>query len=100
MLERDFQAFLIKELKKRYPNSIVVKNDPTYIQGIPDLTILVGDKWAALEIKKNEKAHKQPNQEYYIFKMNNMSYAAFVSPENKDQILSELDSFFKEENPK
>ena len=33
MLENKFQANLIKELKERFPGCIVMKNDPTYIQG-------------------------------------------------------------------
>lgn len=66
MLENKFQANLIKELKKRFPGCIVMKNDPTYIQGIPDLLILHKDRWAALECKKRANAKKQPNQEYYF----------------------------------
>lgn len=59
MLENKFQANLIKELKKRFPSCIVMKNDPTYIQGIPDLLVLHKDKWAALECKKSEGAKRQ-----------------------------------------
>ena len=51
MLENKFQANLIKELKERFPGCIVMKNDPTYIQGIPDLLVLHKDKWASLECK-------------------------------------------------
>ena len=65
MLENKFQANLIKELKERFPGCIVMKNDPTYIQGIPDLLVLHKDKWASLECKKSAGAKKQPNQEYY-----------------------------------
>ena len=36
-LERDFQRKVIKEIGKRLPGSRVLKNDPNYIQGIPDL---------------------------------------------------------------
>lgn len=66
MLENKFQANLIKELKERFPGCIVMKNDPTYIQGIPDLLVLHKDKWASLECKKSAGAKKQPNQEYYV----------------------------------
>ena len=91
MKENAFQQNLIKEIKERIPGSIVMKNDSSYIQGIPDLTILYGSKWAALEVKKDNKASRQPNQDYYVNKMDNMSYAKFICPENKKEILDELE---------
>ena len=90
MLERDFQASLIKEIKNLLPGCLVLKNDATYIQGIPDLLILHKGSWAALECKKNSRSHHQANQDFYISKMNEMSYAAFISPENRKEILDEL----------
>lgn len=89
-LERDFQSKLIKELKVMFKGCIIVKNDPNYIQGIPDLLILYNDRWAALEVKKSATAHHQPNQEYYVDLMDQMSFAAFIYPENKEEILYEL----------
>ena len=89
-LERDFQAKLIKELKVMFKGCIIVKNDPNYIQGIPDLLILYNDRWAALEVKKSATAHHQPNQEYYVDLIDQMSFAAFIYPENKEEILYEL----------
>lgn len=90
MLESKFQSGLIEELKDMFPGCIVLKNDPNYIQGFPDLTILYGDKWAALECKKFAHATRQPNQEYYVDKLDNMSFAAFIYPENKEDVLYEL----------
>lgn len=100
MRERDFQKKLIKEVKKKFPGCIVLKNDSTYIQGIPDLLVLHGKRWAALECKKSEKAAKskngkRPNQDYYIQKMNNMSYASFVYPENKKGVMDALERTFR-----
>lgn len=89
-LERDFQSALIKEIRDLIPGCIVLKNDATYIQGIPDLLILNEDRWAALETKRHTKATRRPNQEYYVHQMNDMSYAAFVTPENKGEVLNEL----------
>ena len=89
-LERDFQAKLIKELKLIFPGCIIMKNDPTYIQGIPDLIILYKDKWAALEVKKSANASHRPNQEYYVDLMDEMSYATFIFPENKEEVLYDL----------
>ena len=97
MLENKFQTNLIKKIKNRFPDCIVMKNDSSYIQGIPDLTILNGNKWATLENKRNEKATKQPNQEYYVNKMNNMSYSRFIFPENQDEILNELYEYLEDD---
>ena len=89
-LERDFQSRLIKELKQIFKGCIIMKNDSSYIQGIPDLLILYRDKWAALELKKSETASHRPNQEYYVELMDEMSYASFIYPENKEEVLYEL----------
>ena len=95
MLENKFQSKLIKELKELFPGCIVMKNDSSYIQGIPDLLVLHGSKWAGLECKKSENAKHQPNQEYYVDKMNKMSFASFVYPENKEAVLNELCEAFR-----
>ena len=94
VLEREFQSKLIKEIKKEFPGCMVLKNDPTYIQGIPDLLVLYKDKWASLEIKASSTAKHQPNQDYYVDKMNEMSHSAFIFPENKDQVLDDLRKAF------
>lgn len=91
MKESIFQSQLIKQIKKILPGCIIIKTDPNYIQGIPDLLILYNNTWAALEVKISETAHKQPNQEFYISKMNNMGFAAFINPNNKEDILHELE---------
>ena len=95
MLENKFQSQLIKELKKIFPGCIVMKNDSSYIQGIPDLLILYKNKWASLEVKKSANASKRPNQQYYVDLMNKMSFARFISPENKKEVLDELRKTFK-----
>ena len=95
MVEKDFQADLIKKIKKRFDGCIVLKNDPEYIQGIPDLLILHNDKWAALDCKRSSKAKHQPNPDYYVSKMDDMSFACFVSPENEEEVLNELQHAFR-----
>lgn len=88
--EGDFQGELIKELTDLYPGSFILKNDPTYIQGFPDLTILYNNKWATLECKKSKKENHQPNQDYYVDRCRQMSYSSFICPENKEEVLNEL----------
>lgn len=94
-LERDFQSKLIKELKDEFDGCIVTKLDSSHIQGIPDLLILHNDKWATLECKKSAKAKKQPNQDYYVGKMNSMSFSRIIFPENKEDVLNELKVHFQ-----
>ena len=95
MLESKFQSGLIKELKEKFPGCIVLKNDADYKQGIPDLLVLYENKWAALECKKSTSAKHQPNQDYYVGKMNEMSFASFICPENKKEVLHELELAFE-----
>ena len=92
--ENAFQAGLIDELKETFSGCIVLKNDSSYMQGIPDLSVFYGGKWAMLECKKNAVASHQPNQEHYISKANAMSYAAFIYPENKNKVIEELKQHF------
>jgi len=93
MKESEFQARLIKEIKERFPGCLVLKNDPTYIQGVPDLLVLYKNRWAGLECKKSakERNHPRPNQEFYVGKMNEMSYASFIYPENKEDVINDLE---------
>lgn len=93
--ESSFQASLINELKERFTDCIILKNDPTYKQGIPDLIILWKGLWAALECKKDGSAKHRPNQDYYVDRMNQMSFASFIFPENKKEVLDELEQSFK-----
>ena len=95
MLERDFQARLIKELKAMFRGCVVCKLDPDYIQGIPDLLILYKNKWAILECKKSEDEPHRPNQDYYVDKLDEMSFARFIFPENKEEVLNDLQQTFQ-----
>jgi hypothetical protein len=92
-LESGFQDRLVKELKTTYPGCMVFKMDQ--IQGIPDLLVLYKNKWASLECKKSANAKRQPNQEYYVGLMDNMSFSRFICPENKEEVLRELQSTFQ-----
>lgn len=97
MLERNFQARLIRELKRSFPDCVVLKTDPNYIQGFPDLLILRGRTWVALECKRDGKAARRPNQEYYVNKLDRMSLARFISPENKEEVFHEIQRAFQAE---
>jgi hypothetical protein len=95
MLERDFQRNLIEELKELYPEALIFKNESKH--GLPDLTILYQNKWALLECKESRTAKHQPNQDYYVERANSMSFSRFVYPENKQEVLDELQQAFRTE---
>lgn len=96
-LERDYQAKLIKKIKDQFHGCIVMKNDSSYIQGIPDLLVLYRDKWASLEVKRSATASHRPNQEYYVDLMDGMSFSRFISPENEEEVLHEMESALRPE---
>jgi hypothetical protein len=89
-LERVFQARLIRELEDEFPGAVVLKTDPSYIQGFPDLLFLQDSFWAALEVKRARNSARQPNQEYWVQRLNLMSYSRFIYPGNLDDVLEEL----------
>ena len=95
MLENKFKTGLIKEIETRLPGSMIFHLDPKERQGAPDLLVLYKDAWAALEGKKDKNAKHRPNQDYYVQTMNNMSFARFIYPENKEEVLNELERSFK-----
>lgn len=94
LLENKFKTNLAKEIKEMFPGCMVLHLDPNEIQGIPDLLVLYRDQWAVLEGKKSANEKIQPNQPYYVDLMNRMSFAAFIYPENKDEVLRDLYNHF------
>lgn len=94
--ENKYQSDLIKKISALYPQSMILKNDPNYIQGVPDLIVLYNDLWAMFEVKASRKASHRPNQEYYIAKLNHMGFARFVYPENEEEVLRDLDEYFSQ----
>lgn len=93
--ESKFQHDLIKEIEEMFPGCVIFKNDTEYIQGFPDLTIFYKNKWAVLECKRSAHAPAQPNQPYYVELLNNMSFSRFVHPENKEEVLYDLQQAFR-----
>ena len=92
MLESKFQRELIEELKAIFPGALIYKNEGK--QGLPDLTILWGTHWALLECKKSAHEVPRPNQPYYVNLANEMSFSRFIYPENKQEVLYELQQAF------
>ena len=90
MRENQYQAILIKRLRELFPGCVILKNDSSYMQGVPDLLILHEDRWAMLEVKASASAPFQPNQEFYLDQLNQLSFAACIYPENEEDILNDL----------
>lgn len=94
MLESQYQAQLIKTLQERFPGCVVLKNDSSYMQGVPDLLVLFYDMWAMLEVKASAKAKEQPNQAYWVDQFARMSFGAFIHPQNEAEVLDAMESTF------
>lgn len=99
MRENLYQSRLIKAIRRRFPGCVILKNDPTYLQGVPDLLVLYKDKWAMLEVKASEDYVAEPNQDYYVQTLNEMSFAAFIFPENEQDVLDALQLTFEPRRP-
>lgn len=93
--ESRFQSELIADIENRFPGCWVLKNNPNYIQGVPDLTILYHNRWGMLECKRGSNSSHRPNQDYYVDKANSMSFGRFVTPENKEDVLNEMEQAFR-----
>lgn len=91
--ENKYQQELKKKIQKIFPDAIVAKMDT--LQGFPDLIVLNGDRWAVLECKRESKSDRQPNQDYYVTKCNNMSFGSFICPENEREVLNGLQQALK-----
>lgn len=94
-LERSFQHEVIQELKERYPDCVVMKNATGFKDGFPDITMYDGERWAMLECKREKAARKRPNQKYWVNRMNSMSFARFIFPENRKEVMAELAEFIE-----
>ena len=95
MNENKYQSNLIKKLKVMFPGCFILKTDASYQQGVPDLIILWRQRWASLEVKPSSTAQKQPNQDYHIERLGEMSFAAYIYPENEEEVLSALQQAFE-----
>lgn len=90
MDEKRYERELKKRIRDRFPGCVIMKNDVRQTQGLPDILILIGGKWAMLEVKMSETSPVQPNQPYYVEKFHQMSFAAFINPGNEEEVLNDL----------
>lgn len=90
MLESEYQPKLIAKLRTLFPGCLILKNDPEYLPGVPDLSIFYGARWAMLEVKASAKSKYQPNQKHYLELANGMSFASVIYPSIEEDVLREL----------
>lgn len=95
MRESVFKRNLKIEIRRMFPRCIILDNDSSVLQGIPDMIVLWKNQWAALECKSHQGAPVRPNQAHYVNQMARMSFAAFIYPENMDQVLGDLQQSFR-----
>lgn len=97
-LESKFKSELIEELESLFPGCLILHNNAGLRQGIPDMLILWKTHWAILEVKRKEPTRAsdfRPNQEWWIEELNKMSFSACIYPENKEEVLRELQQAFQ-----
>ena len=94
MNESQYRTKLETKLRKMFPGCVILHNDPSHIQGIPDIIVLFRNKWAMLEIKMSNDASIRPNQEYYVELLKEMSFASFINPQNEEDVLDDLQFTF------
>jgi hypothetical protein len=90
MRESSYQSHIVKLIKVLFPDCVILKNDSGYLQGVPDLLILHNDRWAMLEVKASADSPEQPNQLFWVTQFNEMSFAAFIFPENESEVIDAL----------
>lgn len=93
-LESEFSLDVKDQLKRRFPDCFIIKLDANQIQGIPDLLVLWRSHWAVLETKRGLRSVRQPNQQYYVDMLDEMSFAAFIHPLNYHEVLDEMERAF------
>lgn len=94
-LERDYQLGLIERIEEMFPGAHVLRNNPRFFQGVPDLSVFYRDRWGMLEVKREEKSERQPNQTYWAEVFNSMSFCAVTYPENEREVLHALEQSLK-----
>lgn len=93
MRESTFERNLNKEIERRFPGCVILKQDTR--QGLPDRVIFYGKHWAMLECKESATAPHQPNQDYYVQLFDSFSFCRFVFPENVEEVLDDLECAFE-----
>lgn len=90
MLEKDFQAKIVKWLKAKGCIVLKYQQNATTIASIPDVVFLKDGFWGAIEVKKSKTAKYRPGQKEMVAKLDAMSWAKVVYPECWGEVQDEL----------
>lgn len=90
--EAQLQRKIITWLKERGCVVIKLSAVPGVPNGIPDVLFLKGKHWGFFEVKASPTARFQPLQKEWVAKLDSMSYARVVYPENWKSIKDELEN--------
>ena len=96
--ESRFQHEVIQELEERLPGCVVMKNATGLKDGFPDISVYRGRNWAMLECKRSESESHRPNQDWWVERLNDMSFASFIYPENRGEVLDSVVEYLGSQN--
>ena len=91
MKEADFQKTIVRWLRSKGCLVLKYQQNATTRAGIPDIIFLKEGFWGAIEVKKSKTAKYRPGQKEMVAKMNEMSWAKVVFPENWADTRKELE---------
>lgn len=95
MLEKDFQAKIIRFLKSQGCVVIKYQQNATTKAAFPDILFLKEGFWGAIEVKKSKTSKCRPGQKEMVAKLDDWSWAKIVYPENFEEIKKELSVMLK-----
>lgn len=91
MRENKFQRDAVQRIHREWDRPLVLKNDPNLIQGIMDLTVVLPNLVAFIEVKRSDSEPFQPNQEYYLARTEEMGhFTAVLHPGNEEEVFRAL----------
>ena len=95
MLEKDFQKTVIKWLRAKGCVVLKYQQNATTRASIPDILFLKEGFWGAIEVKRSKTAKYRPGQKEMVAKMDTMSWAKVIYPENWKEAQKELSEILK-----
>lgn len=91
MRENKFQRDIVDRFNREWDRPLILKNDANLRQGIMDLTVVLPNLVAFIEVKRSDEEPFQPNQEYYLNRTREMGhFTAVITPQNEEEVFDAL----------